>query len=80
MANSLQSLKSRFGYSPFHDPQSAHFKLTQQTSASDYRTQFESLSNRIIGLPANTFLSCCISGPKLHIRREVHALQPMNFA
>lgn len=55
------------------------FKLTQTTAVTEYQTQFELLSNRVIGLPHNFLLSCFISGLKPHIKREVQALQPLNL-
>lgn len=53
--NRLHSLKARFGYSQFDDPQAAIFKSTQQTRVSDYQTRLENLS-RIVGLPSKSLL------------------------
>jgi hypothetical protein len=41
---------------------------------------FESLANRIHGLPAQFYLSCFISGLKPEIRREVLAFQPISLS
>lgn len=45
-----------------------------------YQTEFESLANRIIGLPTEFYLSCFISGLKPEIRREVQAFQPISLS
>lgn len=66
---SVQIAPSQFG-----DPQGALFGLTQTASFRQYQCQFESLSNRVIGLPHNFLLSCFTSGLKPHIRSEVQAL------
>ncbi|MCI42765.1 hypothetical protein A2U01_0064002, partial [Trifolium medium] len=55
------------------------FKLSQTTTVKDYETQFESLANRIVGLPPSCYLSCFISGLKPAIRREVLAFQPVTL-
>lgn len=44
---------------------------------TNYQTQFETLSNRIVGLSSNAILSCFILGLKSHIKRELQALQPI---
>ena len=45
----------------------------------DYQSQFESLANRIVGLPPPFYLSCFVSGLKPAIRREVQAFQPLSL-
>ena len=46
----------------------------------EYQAQFESLANRIVGLPPPFFLSCFVSGLKPEIRREVQAFQPISLS
>lgn len=46
----------------------------------EYQTEFESLANRITGLPPQFYLSCFISGLKPEIRREVQAFQPISLS
>lgn len=46
----------------------------------EYQAEFESLANRIVGLPSNFYLSCFISGLKPDIRREVQAFQPISLS
>lgn len=75
----LHAIQMRFAPSQFVDPQGALFKLSQTTNVRDYQCQFETLSNRVVGLPHNFLLSCFVSGLKLHIRREVQTLQPITF-
>lgn len=65
--NFLHALRLRFAPSQFEDPTGALFKLNQTTTVTEYQTQFELLSNRVIGLPHNFLLSCFISGLKPHI-------------
>jgi hypothetical protein len=75
----LHALKVRFAPSQYADPKGALFKLSQTTTVKDYQTQFESLANRIVGLPPSCYLSCFISGLKPAIRREVLAFQPVTL-
>lgn len=46
---------------------------------SQYLSEFEDLTNRIIGLPSPFLLSCFISGLTSEIRREVQANQPLTL-
>ncbi|MCI61296.1 hypothetical protein A2U01_0082553, partial [Trifolium medium] len=61
------------------DPKGAIFKLTQRGTVNDYLAEFETLANRIIGLPPSFLLSCFISGLAPDVRREVQALQPLSL-
>ncbi|GAU30089.1 hypothetical protein TSUD_392450 [Trifolium subterraneum] len=76
----LHALELRFAPSHYDDPKGALFKLCQTSSVKDYQTTFESLANRINGLPSQFFLSCFISGLKPDIRREVQAFQPISLS
>jgi len=51
----LNALELRFAPSHFDDPRGALFKLCQTTTVKDYQTVFESLANRISGLPNHFF-------------------------
>jgi len=73
----LHSLHTRFASSTYEDPTGLLCKLQQRTSVNAYLTEFESLANRIIGIPAQFVLSCFISGLTPAIRREVQVLQPI---
>ncbi|XP_028212786.1 uncharacterized protein LOC114395257 [Glycine soja] len=72
----LHALHTRFSSSTYKDPTGLLCKLTQRSSVQEYLSEFESLANRILGLPAPFLLSCFISGLSPAIRREVQALQP----
>jgi hypothetical protein len=69
----LHALEARFAPSQYEDPKGALCKLSQTGSVREYQTQFESLANRIVGLPPMFYLSCFVSGLKPMIRREVQA-------
>lgn len=55
------------------------FKLTQSESVNDYLFEFETLANRIIGLPSPFLLSYFVFGLSPEIHREVQALQPLSL-
>lgn len=75
----LQALEMRFAPSYYDDPKGALFKLTQRGTVNDYLSEFESLANRIVGLPSSFLRSCFISGLTPDIRCEVQALQPITL-
>lgn len=75
----LQALEMCFAPSLYDDPQGALFKLQQQGSVSSYLSEFESLANRIVGLPPSFLLCCFISGLSTDIRHKVQALQPVSL-
>lgn len=79
MTQFLHALQMCFAPSQFDDSQGAFFNLTQTTTVHDYQSQFESLSNRVVGLPHNFLLSSFISGLKPPICREVQALEYINL-
>jgi len=76
----IQSLELRFAPSQYEDPRGALFKLCQTCYVKEYQTEFETLANRIIGLPAQFYLSCFVSGLKPAIRREVQVFQLMSLS
>jgi len=78
--NFLHALEVRFAPSHYEDPRGALFKLCQTSTVREYQNQFESLANRIVGLPPPFFLSCFVSGLKPEIRREVQAFQPISLS
>ena len=75
----LHALHSRFASSTYEDPTGLLCKLQKHSSISAYLSEFESLANRIVGLPATFVLSCFISGLSPAIRREVQVLQPVSL-
>jgi hypothetical protein len=76
----IHALELRFAPSQYEDPKGSLFKLCQTGYVKEYQTAFESLANRIVGLPAPFYLSCFISGLKPEIRREVQAFQPISLS
>ncbi|RDX86680.1 hypothetical protein CR513_31967, partial [Mucuna pruriens] len=54
-------------------------KLTQRGTVNSYLSEFESLANRIVGLPPSFLLGCFISGLSPDIWRKVQALQPLTL-
>jgi len=79
-ASFIHALEIKFAPSHYEDPKGALFKLCQTTTVREYQTQFESLANRIVGLPPPFYLSCFISGLKPEIRKEVQAFQPISLS
>lgn len=76
----LRALELQFGPSTFTNHQAALFKLRQTNSVMQYRLQFESLSNRVVGLPTEALLNCFISGLKDEIQWELEVLQPHSLS
>ena len=72
-------LQTRFASSQYEDPAGVLFKLTQKSSVAQYLTEFEDLTNQIIGLSPPFLLSCFISGLAPEIRNEVQAHQPLTL-
>ncbi|XP_061370333.1 uncharacterized protein LOC133313043 [Gastrolobium bilobum] len=72
----LQSLQVRFGPSELEDYQGKLAKLMQLGSVMEYQAEFESLSNKVNGLPESFLLSCFISGLKPQIQYEVSSFDP----
>jgi len=76
----LHAIHARFSSSAYEDPTGVLCKLTQRTTVSAYLSEFETLANRVIGLPAPFVLSCFISGLNPAIRRGVQVMQPHSLA
>lgn len=80
MANSVPSLFSFRLYKRTLPPRNtktptkALFKLTRRSTIRAYLSEFEDMTNQIIGLPPSFLLSFFISGLASEIRREVQAL------
>ena len=60
----MRALHTRFGALAYDDPMEALTKLRQVSSVSNYKAQFEALSNRIKELSEKHKLSCFLSGLK----------------
>lgn len=66
-----------FASSYYDDPYRALFKLQQRSTVNEYLSEFERLTNRVVGLAPPLLLSCFVSGLSPDLRREVQALQPL---
>lgn len=71
-----KALELRFGPSSFENHQVALFNLKQSGSVTAYQTQFEQISNRTTGIPAQVLLNCFLSGLRIDILRELQVLKP----
>ncbi|KAK1363160.1 hypothetical protein POM88_038721 [Heracleum sosnowskyi] len=54
----LSALELRFGPSSYDNHRSTLFKLRQTCSVEEFQTQFETLCNRVNGLPPDAILDC----------------------
>jgi hypothetical protein len=61
----------------YEDPKGALFKLCQTSTVKEYQAQFETLANRIIGLPLSFTLVVLFWVLNRAIRHEVQAFQPI---
>ncbi|KAF5468520.1 hypothetical protein F2P56_012664 [Juglans regia] len=75
----VMAMQVRFGPSAYDDPMEALTKLKQTTSVAVYKSQFEALTNRLIGLSKKHLLSCFVSGLKDEIRLPVKMFNPVNL-
>lgn len=75
-----RALELRFGPSSFDNHQASLFKLRQLGSVVEYQHQFETLSNRVIGMPSDMLLNCFISGLKHEIQRELAIIKPHSLS
>ncbi|KAF5469943.1 hypothetical protein F2P56_010498 [Juglans regia] len=75
----VMAMQVRFGPSAYDDPMEALTKLKQTTSVTGYKSQFEALTNRLIGLSEKHLLSCFVSGLKDEIRLLVKMFNPVNL-
>ena len=71
-----RALELRFGPSSFENHQAALFKLKQDGSVANYQTEFERLSNCVVGLPHTALLNCFISGLRPDIQQEIAIYHP----
>ncbi|XP_040988925.1 uncharacterized protein LOC121236540 [Juglans microcarpa x Juglans regia] len=78
-ATSSTSSAHSFGTTDYDDPMEALTRLKQVSSVAIYKAQFETLSNRLKGLPEKHKLSCFMSGLKDEVRLPVRMLNPINL-
>jgi len=75
-----RALELRFGPSSFDNHQASLFKLTQKGSVTEFQQQFETLSNRVVGMLSEMLWNCFISGLKPEIQRELNVLKPHSLS
>lgn len=72
----IDSLKSRFGSSPYNDPQGLLLKLTQTSTVANFQPEFEDLMNQVSGISEPLLISFFITGLRADIRRELSFARP----
>jgi hypothetical protein len=72
-------LEMDFGPSAYDCPRAALFKLSQNSTVTEYYREFNALANRVYGVSTEAFLDCFLSGLQADIRRDVIALSPANL-
>jgi len=72
----LQSLRIRFEKGSYDDPMEELTKLKQVGVLEDYKTQFDFLANKVIGLPDSHKLSMFLRGLKDEIRIPIRMFHP----
>jgi len=72
----LQSLRIRFGKGSYDDPMEELTKLKQVGVLEDYKTQFDFLASKVIGLPDSHKLSMFLGGLKDEIRIPIRMFHP----
>nr|GEZ58679.1 hypothetical protein [Tanacetum cinerariifolium] len=71
-----RAFEIRFGPLTYDNHQAALFKLQHTFSVTAYQTQFERLSNCVVGLPPEALLNCFVSGLREDIQQELAILRP----
>jgi hypothetical protein len=74
-----KALQIRFGRSSYDDPMKSLVALKQIDSVEEYKSQFELLANRVVGLLENLKLSCFIRGLMEEIRLPVRMFNPKSM-
>jgi hypothetical protein len=72
----LQSLRIRFGKGSYDNPMEELTKLKQVGVLEDYKTQFDFLASKVIGLPDSHKLSMFLGGLKDEIRIPIRMFHP----
>ncbi|GKB94316.1 ty3-gypsy retrotransposon protein [Tanacetum coccineum] len=74
-----RALKTHFGPSTYDNHQATLFKLRQTSTVTAYQTEFERLSNFVVGLPPDALLNCFLSGLRNDIQQELSILRPQSI-
>ncbi|KAL4590213.1 hypothetical protein LXL04_003139 [Taraxacum kok-saghyz] len=70
-AEFTRALETRFGPSTYENHQATLFKLRQISTVAAYQSEFEKISNCVVGLPPNALRDCFISGLRADIQAEL---------
>ncbi|KAM0065899.1 putative nucleotidyltransferase, Ribonuclease H [Helianthus debilis subsp. tardiflorus] len=73
------ALLKRFRSTDFEEPEGLLAKLYQSSTVADYRSKFESISNRTMPLPEEFLISCWISGLRSDIKQSVICHGPVTL-
>ena len=73
------ALQTRFGFTAYDDPMEALTRLKQTTTVISYKSNFEILSNRVLGLFESHKLSCFLSGLRDEIQLPIRMLMPKSI-
>lgn len=72
-------IQIRFGPSPYEDPNTQLAKLKQTGTVAEYEVKFQSLTNKIPGLPESFLKGCYIGGLRHDIQCDVISSQPYSL-
>ncbi|VFQ63645.1 unnamed protein product [Cuscuta campestris] len=75
-ADFLVAVQQRFDPHYYENYVGLLSKLTQTSSVLDYQTAFESLLNKVSGVPEETLISMFVAGLKQPVQREVNLRNP----
>ena len=75
-----QALELRSGPSSYENRQATLYKLQQTSTVTAYQTEFEKLSNCVIGLSQESSLNCFISGLRVDIQQEIAIHKPQTIS
>ncbi|XP_035834255.1 uncharacterized protein LOC118482726 [Helianthus annuus] len=71
-----REMEIRFGPSSYENHEATLFKLKQSSTVAAYQTEFEKISNRVVGIPRQALKNCFISGLRLDIQHELAIYKP----
>ena len=69
----------RFGKNIYHDPKATLKELKQVRTVSEYKFQFEELSNQVTGLREEWLISLFVAGLREHLKCELMLAKPESY-
>ncbi|VFQ80644.1 unnamed protein product [Cuscuta campestris] len=76
----LDAVQQRFDSSYYENYIGLLSKLSQTSSVMDYQSAFETILNKVSGVPEGTLIAIFIAGLKQPVRREVNLQNPSTLA